>query len=100
MILTDMLYKPGFDYIKLEPFTGSYNGMRYRIWTVKEKFSEDGSEKLSDAKVMAAAYPEPYSFEMFKNIRFLKKTIKEFDFSKEGLEEAIEWLSAEQEKYV
>ncbi len=97
MILTDMLYKPGFDYIKLEPFTGSYNGMRYRIWTVKEKFSEDGSEKLSDAKVMAAAYPEPYSFEITEDD---KKTIKEFDFSKEGLEEAIEWLSAEQEKYV
>ena len=97
MILTDMLYKPGFDYIKLEPFTGSYNGMRYRIWTVKEKFSEDGSEKLSDAKVMAAAYPEPYSFEITEND---KKTIKEFEFSKEGLESAIEWLSAEQEKYV
>ncbi len=97
MILTDMLYKPGFDYIKLEPFTGSYNGMRYRIWTVKEKFSEDGSEKLSDAKVMAAAYPEPYSFEITEDD---KKTIKEFDFSKEGLEKAIEWLSAEQEKYV
>ncbi len=97
MILTDMLYKPGFDYIKLEPFTGSYNGMRYRIWTVKEKFSEDGSEKLSDAKVMAAAYPEPYSFEITEDD---KKTIKEFEFSKEGLERAIEWLSAEQEKYV
>ena len=97
MILTDMLYKPGFDYIKLEPFTGSYNGMRYRIWTIKEKFSEDGSEKLSDAKVMAAAYPEPYSFEITEDD---KKIIKEFDFSKEGLEEAIEWLSAEQEKYV
>lgn len=97
MILTDMLYKPGFDYIKLEPFTGSYNGMRYRIWTVKEKFSEDGSEKLSDAKVMAAAYPEPYSFEITEDD---KKTIKEFEFSKEGLESAIEWLFAEQEKYV
>ena len=97
MILTDMLYKPGFDYIKLEPFTGSYNGMRYRIWTVKEKFSEDGSEKLSDAKVMAAAYPEPYSFEITEDD---KKTIKEFEFSKEGLESAIEWLSTEQEKYV
>ncbi len=97
MILTDMLYKPGFDYIKLEPFTGSYNGMRYRIWTVKEKFSEDGSEKLSDAKVMAAAYPEPYSFEITEDD---KKTIREFEFSKEGLESAIEWLFAEQEKYV
>ena len=75
MILTDMLYKPGFDYIKLEPFTGSYNGMRYRIWTVKE----------------------PYSFEITEDD---KKTIKEFEFSKEGLESAIEWLSAEQEKYV
>ena len=83
MILTDMLYKPGFDYIKLEPFTGSYQGMRYRIWTEEEK-------------IFAAAYPDEVCFEKTPDE---KKTIKEFAFSKEGLDEAVAWLGDEQEKY-
>lgn len=87
MIQTDMLYKPAFDYIKKERFTGSFQGMRYLL---EKKSGEDGDV------LNVCAWPEPLCFE---ETDVLLKHFMEFEFSKEGLDEALKWLSDKQEEF-
>jgi len=96
MILTDMLYKPALEYIKLEPFTGSYEGFRYRLWSKVEKYEDNGKEKKKIVGLLAAGYPEPFCYEKTEPEKI---TEKEFEFSQEGLDEAIAWLGEIQENY-
>lgn len=88
MIQTDMLYKPAFNYIKKERFTGSYEGMRYLLEKKKNKEEVD--------VLNVCAWPEPLCFEKTDE---LLKHFMEFDFSEDGLNEAIEWLSKKQEEF-
>ena len=87
MIQRDMLHKPAFNYIKKERFTGSIAGMRYALY--KETRDEDNI-------LMACIYPEPYCFEKTPEE---KKSYKEFSFSNEGLEEALDWLSDQETSF-
>lgn len=66
-----------------KPFTGSFNGMRYRI--VKIGKSDEGEEKLQ-----VFVWPEPFAFDVTP-----KENIEEvfFDFSEEGKQEAVKWLN-------
>ena len=66
------------NYIKKENQSGSYQGMRFTFL------------KKEDALVVIA-YPEPYSLAATSEE---KKTTKVFEFSQEGLDEAVEWLNA------
>lgn len=87
MIQQDMLYKPSFNYIKKERFTGSINGMRYML--------EKGNVDEKDF-IRVCHWPEPLCFEKTDEE---KKTFNEFEFSKEGLDEAWQWLSDAEEGY-
>ena len=64
-------------FLKKEAFSGSHKGMRYTI-----KKSEEG--------IIVYVYSEPWSFEMTLEE---ERLIKEFDFSDEGIQEAIAWLN-------
>lgn len=90
MIQNDMLYKPSFEYIKKERFTGSYQGLRYSL---QKKVNDDENNK--GEVILACAWPEPLCFEKTDE---LLKHFMEFDFSKEGLNEAWDWLSNKQEE--
>ncbi len=85
MIQTDMLHRPNLNYIKKERFTGSLNGLRYAIY--KEVKDEEHTV------LMACSYPEPFCFEKTPEEQ---KKYKEFEFSEEGLNEAINWLGSEE----
>lgn len=87
MIQDDMLYKPSFNYIKKERFTGSFEGTRYFL---DKKENEDGNKVI-----LACAWPEPLCFEKTDE---LLKHFMEFDFSEDGLKEAWAWLSSKQEE--
>ncbi len=65
------------NYIKKEPLTGSYKGMRYRLAKVEDE-------------IEVYIWPEPFNF-----ITTLedKKQKKNFSLNNEGKEQAVEWLN-------
>lgn len=70
------------NYVKKEPFTGGYNGMRYRLMK-----AGDGME--------VTIWPEPYSY--FKTPEE-KKQSKMFPLSVEGRDAAVEWMNEQYEE--
>ncbi|MDY3985320.1 hypothetical protein [Dysosmobacter sp.] len=73
------------NYIKKEEYTGSMEGMRYML---KKKKVGDGD------KLETVIWPEPFGYAKTPEE---KKQRKDFDFSKEGLEEAVDWLNGQHE---
>jgi len=69
------------NYIKKEPFTGGYKGMRYRL--IK---STDGME--------VTIWPEPYNYLRTPDE---KKQSKQFPLTTEGRDEAVAWLNEQYE---
>lgn len=84
-----------FEFYKLRPFKGSDNGIRYMIQkeTLQDEKSEDGEGKTV---LTAYIWPEPFCFEATPEE---KKGSKQFEFSEEGLCEAIEWLNRNHDAY-
>ena len=73
------------NFFKKEAYTGSSEGMRYRIAQVIEEKEE---EKLSWLEV--AVYPEPYCYEVTPEEHKIKKR---FPFKEEALEEIRVWIN-------
>ena len=69
------------NYIKKEPFSGGYKGMRYQL--VK---SGDGME--------VTIWPEPYNYFHTPDE---KKQRKEFPLTLEGRDEAVAWMNEQYE---
>lgn len=72
-------------FFKKEPYTGSSEGMRYRIAMVTEEKEE---EKVSFFE--AVVYPEPFCYELTLEEDKIKK---QFPFTEESLEEIRNWLN-------
>lgn len=74
-----MIATPGLsiNFLKKENYTGSHAGTRYYL-------------SGSDDKLKVCIYPEPWCFEATPDE---DKTWREFPFSPEGLNEAIEWIN-------
>ena len=75
-----MLNKETFvpiQFFKKEAYTGSMNGMRYRI-----NKEEEG--------LLVTVYPQPYCYGATPDE---KKTKAVFPFSEEGREQALEWIN-------
>lgn len=70
------------EYLKKSEFTGCHQGMRYRLEGVS---SGDGR------KLQVTVWPEPFNF--FKTPEE-QKTRAEFEFSEEGVVEAVEWMNS------
>lgn len=70
-----------FNYIKKEELSGSMEGMRYLL---KKVSGEDGD------KLQTIVWPGPLNCVKTPEE---KKTIKEFPFSPEGVEQAADWLN-------
>jgi len=73
------------NFIKKEPLTCSYAGMRFRMAKTGEKEAE---------KLLVAIWPEPFCFECTEEG---KKQFCEFVFSEEGMRSAIAWLNEQYE---
>lgn len=69
------------NFVKKEDYTGSYQGMRFmlRQATVEE-----------EKKLQAYIWPEPFCFQATEEE---KKLTEYFEFSEDGLEEAIAWMN-------
>lgn len=70
------------EFYKHTYFSGSFEGMRYRI----EKHCEEGE----DAQLLATVFPGPYGFDATPAE---KKETALFPFSDEGLDRICDWLN-------
>ncbi|MCI8597014.1 MAG: GNAT family acetyltransferase [Lachnospiraceae bacterium] len=85
--MIDLHGQAGLPYINRGVYTGSYQGMRYRMC----KKTEEGEEAYLEAVI----YPEPYCFEATPEE---KKQFHKFPFTEDGFTEAIHWLNEEYER--
>ncbi len=69
------------EYLKKTEFTGSHQGMRYRLEGV---FS--GDEK----KLKATVWPEPFNF---ITTPLEEKESEEFSFDEDGVTDAVAWMN-------
>ena len=68
--------------LKKEPFSGSHHGMRFFM-------------RAENDILHVWVYPEPWCFEQTSDD---VKTLKDFPFTGEGLDESLEWISQEFEE--
>jgi hypothetical protein len=73
------------EFLKKYVYTGSYQGIRYRLSMVGE------GEKRT---LQAIVWPEPYNF--FHTEEKLK-VISSFPFTEDGIIRAIDWMNQERE---
>lgn len=69
------------EYLKKTEFTGSHQGMRYRLEQVTE-----GEEK----RLKATVWPEPFNYFTTPGEQ---KTSTLFDFSDDGVQDAVDWMN-------
>ena len=67
-------------FLKKEPFTGSYQGMRYRIEKTETPIAEDSDEKKTVLGV--CIWPQPFCYDKTEET---EKTRETFEFTPEGL---------------
>ncbi len=73
--------------------TGDHKGMRYFMVMEKKEYEEDGEVKKKKS-IGAYVWPEPFSFEKTPKEKI---TGKEFEFSEEGRQKAIDWITEQYE---
>ena len=70
------------EYLKKSEFTGSHQGMRYRLEGITD---EEGNKRLK-----VTVWPEPFNF--FKTPEEQKESCV-LDFSEDGVIDAIAWMN-------
>lgn len=79
------------NYIKKEPLSGSYQGMRYLLEAKKEK---NGEEEVK--YMLGTVWPEPLGY--FKTPDD-QKTVRRFTLDQDGIADAVAWLNDEYEHH-
>lgn len=84
-------------FLKKSVFTGSFQGMRYRLEKVEADEAETDEAKAGKAEgaegaesLRAIIWEGPYSYEV---VAAEQKESLEFPFSEEGICEAVEWMN-------
>ena len=75
-------------YLKKTTFTGSYDGLRFRIAVVKK---ESEVQEKEQQVLQITAWEGPYGFDATSEE---KKQQIETEFSEEGIQNGIDWLNA------
>lgn len=78
-------------FLKMEKFTGSFRGMRYRMEMTK-KPGDEAEGTAEETVLTVTRWPEPYAFDMTPEE---EKISKEFSFDEAGIEAAVDWLNNE-----
>lgn len=92
------------EFYKSRPFKGSDKGIRYMIQKDvveiepegEKNQTEEDAPKETKTVLTAFIWPEPFCFEVTPDGQ---KGSKQFDFSEEGLCEAIAWLNENHDTY-
>lgn len=75
-------------YLKKEAFTGSYQGMRYRMKKIDVPVSSESEDTVTRLSVFV--WPQPFCFDKTEDDL---KTEHLFDFSPDGITCAVDWLN-------
>jgi len=73
------------EYLKKTEFTGSHQGMRYRVEGVTAGGADNPEKRLK-----ATVWPEPFNYFTTPEER---KTSELFDFSDDGVQDAVDWMN-------
>jgi hypothetical protein len=88
------------EYLKKTEFTGSTEGMRYRLEKLEKKIVADDGEEHVEKALLCTIWPEPFNFHTTPDDR---KESREFSFDRDGVEDAVAWMNdrlfAEKEKF-
>lgn len=79
------------NYIKKEPLSGSYKGMRYLLEAKKEIVEEEEHKYM-----VGTVWPEPFGY--FKTPDD-QKTVKRFSLDADGIADAVAWLNEQYENF-
>ena len=82
---TDVMPIP---FLKKEAFTGSYQGMRYRMKKTEVPVQE-GSEETT-TQLLVHVWPQPFCFDKTEDSL---KTERLFEFNPDGIRSAVDWLN-------
>ena len=83
--MIDLHGQAGLPYVNKGVYTGSYQGMRYRL-----RKREEEENKFLEAVI----YPEPFCFESTAEE---EKEYRDFPFTNEGFDQAVAWLNEQHE---
>ena len=88
------------EFLKKTEFTGSNEGMRYRLEKKEVKVTSDSGEERTDKLLLCTIWPEPFNFHTTPDE---EKESKEFSFDRDGVEDAVAWMNdrlfAEHERF-
>ena len=87
---TDVMPIP---FLKKEKFTGSYQGMRYRMQKKEVPLNETSEDTTTRLSVYI--WPQPFCFDKTNDS---EKTEHLFEFSPDGIKEAVDWLNLKYEE--
>lgn len=74
--------------VKKEDFTGSLQGMRYRLHKKK-------TEEMEEAVIEVCIWPQPYAYDKTAEE---EKEYKDFPFDEEGRLQIVDWLNDKYEE--
>lgn len=73
-------------FLKKEKFTGSDNGVRYRM---EKAEAEDGTNVI-----ICTVWPEPYAYDFTDDELKIKES---FPFNEDGICQGVEWINSQRE---
>ena len=90
IVRDDILYIP---YLDKTEYTGSHQGMRYRMEKIETKTEVTEGEETKtvvNKTLVVTIWPEPYNYFQTPDE---KKQVKEFSFDEDGIVDSIAWMN-------
>ncbi len=88
------------EFLKKTEFTGSSEGMRYRLEKKEKTFTTDSGEEKTEKVLLCTIWPEPFNYHSTPEE---KKEHREFSFDRDGVGDAVAWMNdrlfAEHDKF-
>ncbi len=78
------------EFLKKTEFTGSTEGMRYRLEKREYNFTADDGEEKTNKVLLCTIWPEPFNFHTTPDEA---KESKDFSFDRDGVEDAVAWMN-------
>ena len=78
------------EFLKKTEFTGSTEGMRYRLEKQEKKIVSDNGEEHVEKNLLCTIWPEPFNYHTTPEEQ---KDRKEFSFDRDGVEDAVSWMN-------
>ncbi|MCR5250835.1 MAG: hypothetical protein K6E50_09550 [Lachnospiraceae bacterium] len=85
--LHQALYKVSLNYLKKDPYSGSADGLRFMLVKETKKTEDENGEAKEETELRLWIWPEPLCFDKTDES---EKRLRVFEFSQQGLDEAVD----------